>query len=77
VATLVAWLIFVAAWLSVLVHLLRYWSGLTVELHYDFIGLLLFFGVLWGQLARSRNNAYDLSFTAFALTMVADVVHKI
>jgi hypothetical protein len=77
VVAIVAWLIFVAAWLSVLGHLFRHWGGLRGELHYDLVGLLLFFGVLWGQLVRSRDNTYDLLFTAFAFVMVADVVHKV
>ena len=77
VVAIVAWLIFVAAWLSVLGHLFRHWGGLRDELHYDLVGLLLFFWVLWGQLVRSRDNTYDLLFTAFALVMVADVVRKV
>ncbi len=72
-----SWLIFVAAWMSLLVLLIFRWKGTSVDLHYDLVGLLIFFGVLWGRLVPGRNSEYELLVTSSALAVVLDLVHRV
>lgn len=72
-----SWLIFVAAWVSLLVHLILHWKGMGVDFHYDLVGLLLFFGVLWGRLLRGKDSEVDLFVTSMALACVLEVVHRV
>jgi hypothetical protein len=71
-----SWLIFVAAWVSLLVHLIFHWRSMSVDFHYDLVGLLVFFGVLWARLFRGKNSEVDHFVTSMALAIVAEIVNR-
>lgn len=71
-----AWLISATSWLRVLASLYWHWGTLG-ELRINLLGLLLFFGVLWEELIRSKRDASDLLLASFALAMVAELVRKV
>lgn len=70
---IVSWLIFVPAWISLLALLVSRWRGISVDLHYDLVGLLLFFGVLWSRLVRGKKNEFDCFAASMALATVVQM----
>ena len=45
-------LLFATAWLRVSLLMIAQWRSMPSEVHYDLMGLLLFFAVLWAELLR-------------------------
>jgi hypothetical protein len=72
----VSWVMFLLTWARIFIHMLAKWNNMQNEFHYDLIGLLLFFGVIWFQLIRSKRDTYDLLFVSVALGAVSDLVQK-
>ncbi len=71
------WLIFVAAWLSILLILVFRWKGISVDIRYDLVGILVFFGVLWVRQLPAQNNEFDRFTISMALAVVSSVVHRL
>jgi hypothetical protein len=55
-----SWLIFLAAWLTLLVQLFISWKVMSVDLHYDVVTLLVLLGALWGRLAPDKGREPEL-----------------
>jgi len=74
--SVLSWILFVFTWLHLFMHTISRWKSVEEIVHYDLVGLLFFFGVLWVQLVRGKRNAYDLLFVSFALGAVSDLVQR-
>lgn len=72
-----AWLIFLATWMGLLVHTVLNWRSISTDIHYDLVGLLLFFGVLWIRLIPRKDREYELLVTSLALASVVDMARRL
>ena len=72
-----SWLIFLAAWMTLLVQLVIRWKSINVELHYDGIALLVLLGALWGRLALEKRRETELLLLGLTTAIVLAVVHRL
>ena len=72
-----AWIIFVYTWVRLVMRTIAIWHVVQVDIHYDLIAILLFFGAMWVKIVRGKRDAYDLLFVALTLTAVGDLVPRL
>jgi hypothetical protein len=72
-----AWLMFVAAWLNMLILLVRHWHAMTTDLHGDVSVLLVLLGATWGRLSSDKGRELDLMCLSLATATIMAIVHKL
>ncbi len=72
-----AWLMFVAAWLNMLVLLARHWHATSTDLRGDVSLLLVLLGATWGRMSSDKGRELDLLCLSLATGTIMTIVHKL
>lgn len=73
----IANILFAVTWPFILIHIVSRWSSTSEELHYDLLGLLFCFAVLWVGLLRGKGRVYCLLAASFSFATVLEILRKL
>jgi hypothetical protein len=72
-----SWLVFVVAWLLLLIQTITRWGLVSVGLHYDAVTLLVLLCALWGSMAKEKGRELELFCICVTTVILLDLVHKV
>jgi len=72
-----AWIMFMAAWLNMLILLVRHWHAMTTDLHGDVSLMLVLLGATWGRVSLDKGRELDLLCLSLATATIMAIVHKL
>lgn len=75
-----AWFMFTAAWLNMLILIVKHWNATTTDLRGSVPLLLVLLGATWGRVSSDKGRELDLlclSLTTATIMTIMTIVHKL